>query len=162
MRALGAGSHEPRATQLSPRFHCSADPHHLGMRASCGLNANLLLSLAQVECEGRGSFTVYSAGFDAEAPSEGATGLSCTTAVCLHGAGSCGCSWALTSRLLKTHCRVIAMDLRGHGSTITHNDAGTYSERRMQGAVRACRCSCKELPCLSCRFHWKTYLLRLL
>ena len=71
----------------------------------------------QVECDGVGLFTVYTAGFgDAESART-------TVAVCLHGAGHAACSWALCAKALKAHCRVIAMDLRGHGSTVCLEDA---------------------------------------
>jgi len=74
----------------------------------------------QVQCEGRGSFTVYSAGFG----TQGAQSVAHSTiAVCLHGAGHAACSWALCAKSLKTHCRIIAMDLRGHGTTRCHDDS---------------------------------------
>ena len=61
------------------------------------------------------TFRVYSAGDDhgAQAP----------VVVLLHGAGHTSLSWALVAGLLKAQCRVVAMDFRGHGGSITTDDS---------------------------------------
>lgn len=60
-----------------------------------------------------GKFHIYTKGF--EGP----------ILLCLHGGGYSGLTWALfaeeVSKLI--NCRVIAIDLRGHGNTSTTNDA---------------------------------------
>ncbi|OQR91453.1 protein phosphatase methylesterase [Achlya hypogyna] len=43
--------------------------------------------------------------------------------VLLHGGGHTGLTWALTTKLLKQHCRVVAPDFRGHGESHTRNDS---------------------------------------
>ncbi|XP_010245725.1 PREDICTED: protein phosphatase methylesterase 1 [Nelumbo nucifera] len=41
---------------------------------------------------------------------------------CLHGGGYSGLSFALSASKIKEKARVVAMDLRGHGKSITEND----------------------------------------
>ncbi|XP_028788529.1 protein phosphatase methylesterase 1 [Neltuma alba] len=41
---------------------------------------------------------------------------------CIHGGGYCGLSFALSASKIKEKARVVAMDLRGHGKSLTDND----------------------------------------
>lgn len=51
-------------------------------------------------------------------------GDSSPVVLCLHGAGSNGLSWALMTKHLHNalECKIIALDLRGHGQTTTNNE----------------------------------------
>ncbi|EQC39887.1 hypothetical protein SDRG_02544 [Saprolegnia diclina VS20] len=69
-------------------------------------------------------FRVYLAG--AEGP----------VVVLLHGGGHTGLTWALTTKLLKTHCRVVAPDFRGHGETHTTNDSDLSEETLVNDTIR--------------------------
>jgi len=66
-----------------------------------------------LEPEGN-KFCVYQTGGDKGVP-----------IILLHGAGHSGLSWAMAARFLSdyTECRVFAIDLRGHGETITVKDS---------------------------------------
>ncbi|XP_056646096.1 protein phosphatase methylesterase 1 isoform X1 [Diorhabda sublineata] len=72
-----------------------------------------------------GKFHIYTKGF--EGP----------ILLCLHGGGYSGLTWALfaeeVSKLI--NCRVIAIDLRGHGNTSTINDADLSLEMLSQDVV---------------------------
>lgn len=47
---------------------------------------------------------------------------------CLHGGGYTGLTWSLISSELRSTCRIVAPDLRGHGATITDNDDDLSAE----------------------------------
>ncbi|BDA49543.1 Protein phosphatase methylesterase 1 [Coccomyxa sp. Obi] len=70
-----------------------------------------------------GTFRVYMAG------SKGAV------IYCLHGCGYTGLTWALIAAAVKDRYRLVALDMRGHGETITHDDLDLSSTTLSQDAV---------------------------
>mmetsp|Transcript_17995 Transcript_17995/g.32030 ORF Transcript_17995/g.32030 Transcript_17995/m.32030 type:complete len:382 (-) Transcript_17995:19-1164(-) len=109
----GAASGETRRAPSSRRHLC-----HLAMwEMYFDKSEDLAL-------EGRGgSFRVYTAG------------SSGPVVFCLHGGGYTGLTWALFAKRLKDHCRVVALDQRGHGSTATLNDEDLSAETLAADAV---------------------------
>jgi len=77
----------------------------------------------------RGSFCVYMAG---EGP---------LTMICLHGAGHTALTWSMVASLMKSRCRVIAMDIRGHGYSEVENE----HEMSVSNLVEDLRALLKEL-----------------
>eukprot|EP00884_Botryococcus_braunii_P014509 jgi/Botrbrau1/23059/Bobra.0243s0002.1 len=73
--------------------------------------------------ERKGSFNVYSAG--EEGP----------VIFCLHALGYTGLSWALLAPFLKSKYRIVAMDQRGHGETVTADDGDMNSETRAADVI---------------------------
>lgn len=61
---------------------------------------------------------------------------SCTV-LCLHGGGHSSLSWALFARELSSRCsvKVVALDQRGHGDTVTTNDNDLSSDTLVQDVV---------------------------
>jgi len=72
-----------------------------------------------------GRFCCYSAG---PAPSPG---LALATVVCLHGGGYSALSWSCLARELTNlvQCRVVALDLRGHGETECEEETSLSGEQ---------------------------------
>mmetsp|Transcript_17840 Transcript_17840/g.38383 ORF Transcript_17840/g.38383 Transcript_17840/m.38383 type:complete len:374 (+) Transcript_17840:102-1223(+) len=70
----------------------------------------------KVDLPGRGTFNVYTAG--EEGP----------VVLCLHGGGYTGLTWSLVAAKLKDKYRVVAPDLRGHGTTSTADDVDFSKE----------------------------------
>jgi len=73
---------------------------------------------------------------------------SCTV-LCLHGGGHSSLSWALFARELSNRCsvRVIAIDQRGHGDTVTTNDTDLSAATLMQDVVNVwCTLNGDERP----------------
>jgi pimeloyl-ACP methyl ester carboxylesterase len=67
------------------------------------------------------------------------TGAGPAVFVLLHGGGHTALSWALCAQQLGQSYQVIAQDLRGHGGTVTSNDADLSSERLTQDIVSVVR-----------------------
>eukprot|EP00668_Euglena_longa_P011826 GGOE01014246.1.p1 GENE.GGOE01014246.1~~GGOE01014246.1.p1 ORF type:complete len:333 (-),score=59.66 GGOE01014246.1:166-1164(-) len=83
---------------------------------------NLCLPVAEGEED---TFVVYTAG--------NGTG---PVLVLLHGGGLSAMSFALAVKALKQKARVVAFDLRGHGSTTTGNDTNLSRETLVEDVVR--------------------------
>lgn len=54
---------------------------------------------------------------------------------CLHGGGYSGLSFALSAGLMKEKVRVVAMDMRGHGSTFTEDETDLSVERLSKDVI---------------------------
>jgi protein phosphatase methylesterase 1 len=77
-----------------------------------------------VRCPTRGiNFNVYLAGDSGP------------VVLCLHGAGYTGLTWALAAQRLRGSCRVMALDLRGHGGT--RCDGGAAAEADLSAPTLA-------------------------
>ncbi|KAF8703205.1 hypothetical protein HU200_031993 [Digitaria exilis] len=79
-------------------------------------------------------FNVYMAG------SEG------PVVFCLHGGGYSGLSFALAARQMKEKARVVAMDLRGHGKSITSNDVDLSIETLTNDVIAIIRTMYGDSP----------------
>eukprot|EP00761_Pharyngomonas_kirbyi_P014822 gb/GECH01014852.1/.p1 GENE.gb/GECH01014852.1/~~gb/GECH01014852.1/.p1 ORF type:complete len:353 (+),score=89.01 gb/GECH01014852.1/:1-1059(+) len=58
-----------------------------------------------------------------------------TVYICLHGGGYTAMTWALCTKHLKQHHRVIALDLRGHGDTTTQEDTDLSADTLVNDVV---------------------------
>lgn len=78
-------------------------------------------AVKNVNINGEDVFRVYTSGFEREEEDEYANK---PLLVLLHGGGYSGLTWSLfvKSLLQLCYCKVAAIDLRGHGSTVTQND----------------------------------------
>ncbi|GMH32638.1 hypothetical protein BSKO_00472 [Bryopsis sp. KO-2023] len=63
-----------------------------------------------------GTFRVYTAG------------SSGPVVLCLHGGGYTALTWSLAAQLLKDRYRVVGLDMRGHGDTVTSDDGDLSAE----------------------------------
>ena len=55
--------------------------------------------------------------------------------LCVHGGGYTALTWSLVAAALKPKCRVVAFDMRGHGATVTEDDADLSATTLAEDAV---------------------------
>ncbi|XP_074304975.1 uncharacterized protein LOC141639891 [Silene latifolia] len=65
---------------------------------------------------------------------------------CLHGGGYAGLSFALSASKMKEKARVVAMDLRGHGKSITDNDLDLSMETLCADVLDVLKTMYEESP----------------
>ncbi|CAD7696439.1 unnamed protein product [Ostreobium quekettii] len=73
--------------------------------------------------------------------------------LCLHGGGYTGLTWSLLAPRVKDTCRIVAMDLRGHGLTKTNDDEDLSAETLCADVIALWKALCKE------ESHFSTVLL---
>lgn len=87
------------------------------------------------------TFNVYSAG------------KSGPVLLCLHGGGYTGLTWSLVAAKLKDKYRIMAPDLRGHGLTVTANDADLSATTMAADVVELWRTLFGGLRCADALFE---------
>lgn len=80
-----------------------------------------------------GMWRVYSGGFGA------ADAAVDVVLVLMHGGGHCALSWALVADVLRKECAVVAFDARGHGASVTADDADLCHETQVTDAEAVVR-----------------------
>ncbi|CAH9113938.1 unnamed protein product [Cuscuta epithymum] len=65
---------------------------------------------------------------------------------CLHGGGYSGLSFSLAARKIKEKCKVVAMDLRGHGKSSTENEVDLSIETLCSDVVAVCKMMYGDSP----------------
>ncbi|KAL8161889.1 hypothetical protein V2J09_013378 [Rumex salicifolius] len=65
---------------------------------------------------------------------------------CLHGGGYSGLSFALATAQIKEEARVVAMDMRGHGKSITENDVDLSIETMCNDVLAVLKTMYGESP----------------
>jgi len=86
------------------------------------------------------TFRVYECGAASGGP----------TVLCVHGGGYTALTWSLVAAALKPKCRVVAFDMRGHGATVTEDDADLSATTLAEDAVAVAKAICAaEQPAAS-------------
>ncbi|CAM8912101.1 unnamed protein product [Rhodiola kirilowii] len=65
---------------------------------------------------------------------------------CLHGGGYSGLSFALSSNKIKEKARIVAMDLRGHGKSLTDNELDLSTETLCKDVVAVIKAMYGDSP----------------
>lgn len=71
------------------------------------------------------------------------SGSGSAVVLCVHGGGYTGLTWSLTAPSLKHAYRVIAPDLRGHGESVTADDADLSARTLAADVVAIAQEACR-------------------